>query len=361
MPLQTAVDPRLLVVEAVHRLRLYCATPEKHWHRRIFVRCPFHDEKTPSLTINLDHAIYRCFGCGKSGTVAQMYWDLTERSLYKDLGFVNDEFSRFAVEHRYSAEVENLDILDKEINIEILGQTIPLKESPLAMRYLRKRGIPLEVAEAMGMSFAPSVKIRGGPEEYFTPFINRLLIPIYEGSRLISIEGRDVTETSDKKVLYAAGTTVATLFDLEKLDPNEPLYVVEGLMDLAILRADPFFKNSTSIFGASLSRRQIHLLKRFKKIVLIPDSDTAGMKVISKLKEQLGVPFQILEIPAIPGIKDVGDIAKKLHKTVEYFRKRKWLDTIKWSNDRRYSEAFGFGKVQTNVTPWEGEPEDEGN
>jgi len=360
MPLQHTIDPKVLVSEAVHRLHLHCATPERSWHHRIFIRCPFHDEKTASCAVNVDLGIYHCFGCSKSGTIAGMYWDLTERSLYQDLGLSNDEFHQQAMEYHSNYEQENLDILDKDVQIEMKeGSIEPFSSSPLAVKYLRSRGIPFEVAHAMQMGWASNIKIKGSKElDYYTHFTNRLVIPIYEGDKLISIEGRDVVGDQDKKVLYPVGTTVSSLYDLENLDPTKPLYVVEGLMDLAILRTDPFFKNSTAIFGASISRRQIHLLKRFSQIILIPDRDIAGMKVVKKLKEELGFSFSILEIPKIQYqgidpkthvvktmyIKDVGDITKKLNKTVESFRKRKWLDTIRSSLHQRYSEAFNFGE-----------------
>ena len=84
-------------------------------------------------------------------------------------------------------------------------------------------------------------------------------------------------------------------------------------LDLAVLRTSSVFKNSTSIFGANITRRQIELFKRFPKIVYIPDSDAAGEKTVEKLKAaRLGKTY-ILRIPKKINnidVKDVGDLTK---------------------------------------------------
>ena len=97
-----------------------------------------------------------------------------------------------------------------------------------------------------------------------------------------------------------------------------------------MLRTDPFFANSTATFGAGISERQIWLLKQFSRIVMIPDNDEAGKKSMGHLKEHLGKPFEILEIPNL-GIKDIGDVPTKLHTTVEALRHRGWGRQLKSS------------------------------
>ena len=100
-------------------------------------------------------------------------------------------------------------------------------------------------------------------------------------------------------------------------------------MDLAVLRTYPLFKNSTSIFGANLTKRQIMLLKEFNKgIVYIPDLDKAGDATVLALKDAGIKNVQVLRPPeSIDGhvIKDVGDLGKigyPIRKLVE----RKWLN-----------------------------------
>jgi DNA primase len=170
----------------------------------------------------------------------------------------------------------------------------------------------------MQMAYMESGRING------TVYRKRLLLPIYDNGNLISIEGRDVTSKQSTKVLYPKDSSVNTLYDLDKLDDSKPIYVVEGLLDLAVLRTDPFFANSTAIFGAQVTRRQMWLLNQFDSIILIPDNDKAGRNTTRKMIEELDRPFQILDVPKLQDIKDVGDIPTKLHTSVHALRRRGW-------------------------------------
>lgn len=268
------------------------------------------------MYINPDKFIYHCFQCGSSGSLYQLYKKMCGGDLLKDIGVASDPFSSYAYQTTYVEE--DYTKLDPNIKVAITrGIPVEVEEEPAAMRYLRKRGIPLSIAKQMKMQFLSLGEING------THFANRLLIPIYENEVRISIEGRDVTGTQDHKVLYPKNSSVSTLYELDKLDKHKSLFVVEGLMDLAVLRTDDFFENSTALFGASISRRQLYLLNQFDDIIIIPDADEAGRKSLQRLKDGLKKPFKIMDVPNL-GIKDVGDIPQKLRVTVESLRKRGW-------------------------------------
>ena len=285
--------------------------------------CPFHIDKTPSMYIAPERFQFHCFSCQKGGSLASLYYMLTSRSFYKDFDIVNDEFTSFSFDTAHYIEPDYSKV-DRDVTITIAGNIIPAEKSPEAVRYLRSRGIPFDVAKSMSMGYMDRGSING------TVFNKRLTIPIYEAGHLLAIEGRDVTGKQASKVLYPKDSTVQTLYDLDNLKKDEPLYVLEGTTKLAVLRTDSYFANSTATFGAGLSDRQIWLMKQFDKIIMIPDNDEAGKRACGKLKEQLGKPFDILEIPNL-GIKDVGDIPQKLHTTVEALRKRGWGRCLKSS------------------------------
>jgi DNA primase len=286
--------------------------------------CPFHTDKTPSMYIAPEKFVYHCFSCQAQGSLSSLYYTMTGRSFYKDYNIVHDEFTAFSFDTTPYIEPD-YSKLDRDIHITISGDILPVDKSPEASRYLRKRGITFEVAKAMGMGFMKHGHING------TTFRDRLVIPIMEGGNMLSLEGRDVTGQQSPKVLYPKDSTVQTLYDIDVLDHDKPLYVVEGLMDLAVLRTDPFFANSTAIFGAGINERQIWLLNQFNNVVVIPDSDEAGMRSVRRLKENLKDEFYILEVPKLGGLKDVGDIPQKLHTTVEDFRRRGWGRSLKSS------------------------------
>ena len=144
-------------------------------------------------------------------------------------------------------------------------------------------------------------------------------------------KGIDDSEIKYKKVLYPKHSSTNTLFQFEHLDTTKPLYFLEGLMDLGVLRSDSYFKNSTSVFGASIGQRQQYFLKKFSELIYIADHDKAGLISIQRLKEQIGIPFRYIFAPR--GCKDVGDIPQKLGISVEECRNRKWFATMKNSDD----------------------------
>jgi DNA primase len=306
---------------AVRALKLKSQWSDRSWHGEVPFHCCFHEDKTPSLSINFDKGLYHCFSCNRAGHISQLYREVTGSSLYKDTGQSTDEFTRFAITHTYEYQEPDYTLLPSDAPMIIEGSVIPIREAPAAIHYLRNRGIPFSQADAMQMLYMEQGTING------TQFSKRLLIPIYERGFLLAIEGRDVTGTQSRKVLYPKDSSVSTLYEWDKLQKTQPLYIVEGLIDLAILRTDPFFHNSTTIFGASLSRRQLWLLNQCSHSIIIPDNDTAGRSTLRKLKEELSQPFSVLPIPRLGNIKDVGDIPKKLHTTVQALRSRGWSRT----------------------------------
>ena len=292
--------------------------------RNIMASCPFHKDKTPSLSINPQEGVFRCFSCKRGGSIEKLFKEYTGESLYKTLNIAYDEFSSF----RFRREEDEFDYenMTKNVSVAMSGDIVSYRASPEALSYLRRRGISCEVADKMKFRYARLAYING------TRYENRLLIPVYEKGNLVSIEGRDVTGLVKPKCIYPSRSTVNTLYDLDNLNVEEPLYIQEGLMDLALLRAYPEFKNSTSVFGAALTHRQIYLLKKFRNRVYIPDNDAAGDATLETLKRELP-GTNVLRVPksynSVDGIKDTGDIITKAHSSIQDLLSRKWLARIR--------------------------------
>jgi DNA primase len=192
--------------------------------------------------------------------------------------------------------------------------------------YLIRRGISLDLAEKFNMMYAENSRINS------TLFKDRLCIPIYENGVISSIEGRRLSDDeSSPKVLYPKNTAVDFLFDIDNLNRDDTVYACEGLMDLFVLKSSDFFKNSTCIFGANVTKRQLEQIKGFKKFVYIPDNDKAGLLTIQKLKDSGLNNLYVLKLPEIfagQPIKDIGDLPK-VGLDVNSLLNRKWLNYIK--------------------------------
>lgn len=297
---------REMTLYAISRLGLKSKTTITPNTHQVMVSCPFHKDKSPSMGIDVLRGVAHCFSCSWSGSIEKLYKELTNGNLRKELGYLDDPFTSFSSSLNFQYITDDTKLKDIYINAD-LSLMRDAYADPTCAAYLRKRGIPEPVAKSMGFKYADDILINNNR------FRNRLLIPVYEDGRLISIEGRRILDNDETKVLYPRNSSVNTLFDIDNLDTTDTLYAVEGLMDLAVLRTSSVFKNSTSIFGANITRRQIELFKKFPKIVYIPDSDAAGEKTVEKLKAaRLGKTY-ILRVPKKINnvdVKDVGDLTK---------------------------------------------------
>lgn len=297
----------------------------------ILCSCPYHKDNKPSLGINLDKGIYHCFSCDRKGSITGLYYDIIGNSFYNVYNIANDSFSSFARRtHNLNFEDDGLNLKKKTVYINYdKSKLLPIEDNKECIEYIQKRGIPLELAKKYGFKYAKDTQINT------TRFINRICIPVYEDGLLTSIEGRMLSKPineTDRKVLYPKNTSVSTLFDLDNLNFNEDLYACEGLMDLFVLKTCDYFENSTSIFGASLSNRQISLIARCnKRFIYIPDSDEAGFKTVEQLR-RCGLPnIYILPLPEKVNdisIKDIGDLPKCNSSPKELLDK-KWLNKIR--------------------------------
>lgn len=320
--------------------------------------CPYHTDKTPSCGVDLDKSFWHCFSCGQGGRLRSLFRDINGHSINKELGIPWEKQNETIFINPFKTEVKDDVKKQPDVHIALDGAFVPVRSSPDACKYLASRCIPVSVAESMRMQFAPMAKsfdINDPKDEtkwvYFT---KRLVIPIYEKGRLMSCEGRDIygkeyffnqlkrqgkdpEQYKYKKCIYPTGSSTSTLYDLDKLDRNKTLYFLEGLMDLAILRTDSYFdsRNSTAIFGASLSRRQFTLLSEFKSTVNIIDNDLAGWISLKSWKDyikeyNLGEGHMFVLPPYTnQNVKDLGDVPVKIKKTVKECREAKWLTSQK--------------------------------
>lgn len=336
-------------------LRLDIAKNVKH--RSVMGHCPFHTDKHPSFSIDIDRALCHCFSCGYNGTLRRLFREITGHSINKELGIKYEAQDESTFINPFKETIKEDLSVTPDVHIALDGAFIPVDKDPDVCKYLMQRCIPVSVAKSMRMQFATMARsfdtFEPENKDQMVYFNKRLVIPIYEKGKLLSCEGRDIygkdyyynalrrkgmnpDEHEYKKCIYPRGASTSTLYDIDKLDTSKRLYFVEGIMDLAVLRSDNFFnrKNSTAVFGASISERQKYFLKQFDFTYII-DADLAGWLSLRRLMESLKEapvkrdwkfvvpPFQEL------GVKDVGDIPVKTGKTIEQCRKAHWLDNSK--------------------------------
>lgn len=280
---------------------------------RGFFYCPWHAETTPSFSVDFTLGLYHCFSCHRGGTLQGLCRILTHKSPEELLGMQSSSFYLYAKPSQISNKKMSTIIDENNIHLDVRGIMIPYHQHELCAQYVQKRGITPAVASAMEMMYGEELIVNG------TRFQNRLLIPIYNANKkLINLEGRDITRAHEVKCLYPHGSR-KTIYEHYKLDKQRPLYIVEGLIDLAVLRGDSFFENSSCLFGVGVTQHQINILNTFKEIIFIPDNDSAGKNAVFDLQKRLSTKIFLLQIK-FPYIKDVAEIVEKNHKSIKDFR-----------------------------------------
>lgn len=324
---------------------------------QIMCHCPFHTDKHPSCSVDVDRALVHCFSCGYNGKLRGLFREITGHSINKELGIKWEAQDEATFVNPFKETIKEDLSATPDVHIALDGAFIPVDKDPDVCKYLMQRCIPVSVAKSMRMSFATMARsfdtFEPNNKDQMVYFTKRLVIPIYERGKLLSCEGRDIygkeyyynmlrrkgmnpDEHEYKKCIYPRGASTSTLYDIDKLDSSRRLYFVEGIMDLAVLRTDSFFntKNSTAVFGASISERQRYFLKQFDFTYVI-DNDLAGWLSLRRLMEALKeAPIKRDWKFVVPpfhdqGVKDVGDIPVKTGKTIEQCRKAHWLDNSK--------------------------------
>jgi DNA primase len=285
--------------------------------REYKANCPFHDERTPSFYVVPDKGFYKCFGCGKSGDVFSF---VMERQGLDFVEAVKHVAARSGVEVREVRKEREEDDPNRplfEINAFardwFKGKLVDPAAGARAMAYLHARGIGPETCERFGLGYAPDewrafreaaaahgfevdlmlqVGLLGTSErspEPYDRFRGRVIFPI-EGlsGKVIAVGGR-VLEGDSKdapKYLNSPETPVyhkgQNLYGLSwakhAIRRQEKAIVVEGYMDVVSLAANGF-EHVIAPLGTALTEDQAKLLARYcTRILLLFDSDAAGLK-----------------------------------------------------------------------------------
>ncbi len=308
--------------------------------------CPFHQEKTPSFTINDDKGFYHCFGCGAHGDAIR--W-LTDQ---RGLPFIDavKELAQAAgldmpEQDRQSAEkAERAKGLHEAMADAATWFTEKLNgiEGSEARAILARRGIAAETAQAFGLGFAPdsrgklrlALKGYGDPmlieaglliqvegKEPYDRFRGRLMIPIRDArGRVIAFGGRVIGD-GEPKYLNSPDTPLfdkgRTLYNLDRAPATARragrVIAVEGYMDVIAL-AQAGFAEAVAPLGTALTEHQLERLWRMADVPLLCfDGDAAGQKAAIRAAHRalpLIQPGRSLAFVTLPEGMDPDDLVR---------------------------------------------------
>ena len=315
--------------------------------------CPFHNEKTPSFTVNDDKGFYHCFGCGAHGDAIRF---LTDNRGMPFMDAVKELAAKAgmdvpAPDPRAQEQAErNASLTDVMADVaKWYAEQLNGLAGAEAREYLKRRGIDAATAERFGLGLAPDNRtalkralaklgedklIETGmliqPEandsgerekEGYDRFRGRLMIPIRDPrGRVIGFGGRLLGE-GEPKYLNSPQTTLfdkgRTLYNLDRAGPAsrtaKRLIVVEGYMDvIALDRAG--ISEVVAPNGTALTEGQLERLWRLDPApILCFDGDNAGKKAAVRAAERalpLLRPDRTLRFVELPAGQDPDDVIR---------------------------------------------------
>jgi len=312
--------------------------------------CPFHNEKTPSFTINDEKGFYHCFGCGAHGDVIRWMTDqrgLTFLDAVKELAAeagmeVPAPDPRAAQKAQEQAGLHDVMVAAQDW---FVGQLVA-PEGQRARAYLATRGFDAHTIQRFGFGYAPEgrqalkaalaqypeamlieagLRIAVEGKEPYDRFRGRLMLPIHDArGRVIAFGGRilDSAKTDAPKYLNSPDTPLfdkgRTLYNLHRAGPvsrqSGRLVVVEGYMD-AIALAAAGIDEAVAPLGTAMTETQIELAWRLvENPVLCFDGDAAGQRAAIRAAVRalpLLRPAHSLRIVRLPPGMDPDDLIKR--------------------------------------------------
>ncbi len=313
--------------------------------------CPFHNEKTPSFSVSASKGIFKCFGCGKSGTAVGFVMEHENMSYSEALKYLAKKYHIEVVEKEETAEViaqkqkhESL-LLVSEYAGKFFQESLQTPEGQnIAYQYFRSRGLEDETIRKYGLGWAPlsrkalteSARAAGYKEEFLIEtglcvkyendqlkdrFFDRVIFPIHSVSgRVIAFGGRTLkTDKTVAKYINSPETEIyvksrslyGIYFAKNEISRQDRCILVEGYLDVLSMH-QLGITNVVASSGTSLTVEQIRLIRKFtNNITIIYDGDGAGIKAALRgiglvLKEGMNVKVVLL-----PDGQDPDDFARR--------------------------------------------------
>jgi DNA primase len=310
--------------------------------------CPFHQEKTPSFTVNREKQIFYCFGCGEGGNAISFLMKISNKSFPEAIKELAEKTGVVLPPRLTTKEGREKDSLRESItdlNLRAAQQYARNLYSPAgkaARDYLNRRGITEETIKQFRLGYAPDtwrsltdhidgggaslqlaeqagLVIAGKEGSYYDRFRGRLIFPIENVfGETIAFGGR-ILETGEPKYLNSPESPVyikgKNLYGLnktkEEIRKKGFALIVEGYFDLISLW-NAGIGNVVASLGTALTREHLELLRRYTvEVVALFDPDEAGRKALNRSLELFLSMNMRARALVLPGGLDPDDYVKK--------------------------------------------------
>ena len=304
--------------------------------------CPFHNEKTPSFYVSPAKGIYKCFGCGKSGTAVGFVMEHESMTYVEALKYLARKYGIEVKEKEDSPEEiaarqrnESL-LLVMDYTEQFFRDSLKTQEGrSIGYAYFRSRGLEDATIEKYGLGWSPksghalaeAALAKGYKEEFLTAtgvcikrndgslidkFYDRAMFPIHSVSgRVIAFGGRTLrsdyktanigkyVNSPETEIYDKSRSLYGIYFAKSEISKLDKCYLVEGYLDVLSMH-QLGITNVVASSGTSLTVPQIRLIKKFTdNVTIMYDGDAAGIHAALRgigliLKEGLNVRVVLL-------------------------------------------------------------------
>lgn len=323
--------------------------------------CPFHDDHSPSFSVQPDKQIYKCFSCGESGNVitfVQKYNGITFIEALKMLAdranIKVDINTTKKVNTKYEKLYEINDTVNKYFKANLLST-----EGIKATKYLEERKISKDIINEFNIGLSTTNKlstilfkkysyddlvkldiIKEINGRYYDTFQDRIIFPIIdENNNVVAFSGRKYTneDLNNNTLPKYSNTKETDIFKksevfyninnaLVEIKKKREIIITEGFMD-TIRMSSVGYKNVVAIMGTAFTQKHLEKIIKWKcKVILNLDQDDAGVKGTIEAGETLLKNNIDTEVIVFEDYKDSDD-----------FIKNKGSDAFKIAYDNRVS------------------------
>lgn len=280
--------------------------------------CPFHNERTPSFSVNKARNICKCFSCGKGGSPVNFIMELEQLSYQEALRYLARKYNIEIVEKDLSPE-ERQAASDREAMLAVNDFAIEHFEHNLrgteegrttALAYLHHRGLSDEMIRRFRLGYSlehGNELVKSATDAGYQPnflqatglaieskgnlydrFKGRVIYPVFSISgRVVAFGGRTMKSdktiakyvNSPESIIYKKSNELYGLFQAKSaISKKNKCIMVEGYMDVISMHQSGV-ENVVASSGTSLTDGQIRAIHRFTdNVTLIYDADPAGIK-----------------------------------------------------------------------------------
>ena len=352
--------------------------------------CPFHGEKTASMSFTDVENLFHCFGCKMGGDVFKYIQEINNLEFQDAVEFVADNYG-FKLSYTNTGQNEDFKKYQSKMNIIInyFKETMESKVSKKAVDYLNSRGFDSEDIKKYNVSFIDSdiekfqkyckkneinnqdLKRLGfmSSNGNFL-FKNRILFPILNiRTETVAFGGRALDDfgpkylNSSESLLYKKNKNLYFTTDfISSIKKKGYVFLVEGYFDVLALNKLGY-SNVASPSGTALTTQQLDVLSRYtKKILLCFDNDEAGLAAterVLELRNQIGSKLEINCLNLPQDYKDLSELFENDPKSFKKILKDNYelveflIDkSLSVNNDKQRIFEY-FQKLSQHLSPLE--------